>query len=305
MGIRKKKIAVIIVEYNTPERCVAYIEQFKKACDVKSVGFIIIDNYIKADNSGYFDINSDDIVYIKSKENSGFAKANNIGADIANKIFDPEYYLFSNTDIILPEKLNVSTLISKIEDNKEYAVAGPEVKGLDGTNLSPSKKVSIVKKHIISNLIWPVNLFIPKMRESYKSIISNPIEGRCYYVVGAFMLTKKDAFINVNGFDEGTFLYGEEPIYAERLLRKGYKEYYCPLVSIVHEEGGTTYDYSKDEIKNLMVKRKRVFESEMYYYKKYIGTKNITIYFAKAAFTFFCLKLKFYGLILNIVKSHK
>lgn len=49
----KKKVAVIIVEYNTPERCLSYIKCFGRVCDEKSVAFVVVDNYTKADNSSF------------------------------------------------------------------------------------------------------------------------------------------------------------------------------------------------------------------------------------------------------------
>lgn len=127
----KKKVAVIIVEYNTPERCISYIEDFRKTCDEKSIGFVVVDNYTVADNSSFFfGFNSDDVVYIRNEQNEGFAKANNIGVEIANKKYDPEFYLFSNTDIRLPEKLEMSKMITKLDQLDCCAVMGPKVTAL-------------------------------------------------------------------------------------------------------------------------------------------------------------------------------
>lgn len=293
----RKRVAIIIVEYNTPERCLHYIESFRKACDEESIAFVVVDNYTKADNSALFSELGSDVTYIRSGENAGFARANNKGAEIANEKYNPEYYLFSNTDIELPEKLELSKLIAKLETMDHCAVIGPKVTALDGTTLSPSKKADIAAKHIISNVLWPVNLFFPRIRMLNRSIIANPEEGTCYYVVGAFMLTKRNAFKLVDGFDENTFLYAEEPILAERLQKKGFTEYYDPEVAIVHEEGGTTYNRNMTEFDNFIVRRKRVFDSEMYYYEKYVGTKRGTIFTARAAFKFFEFKFKVYVLL--------
>ncbi len=298
--VKKKKIAVIIVEYNTPKRCLDYIEYFKKVCDEDEICFVVVDNYIKADNSIYFSNLDSDITYVRNSENFGFAKANNIGAEIADKKYAPKYYIFSNTDIFLPEKLEISKMISKLESDSKCAVIGPRVTALDGTTLSPSRKAGIVEKHIVSNILWPVNLFFPCIRKFNRSIISNPKEGSCYYVVGAFMIVKSKAFWEAEGFDENTFLYDEEPIFAERLIKKGYTEYYYPGVSIIHEEGGSTYNRNISEFKNFITKRKRVFDSEMYYYENYMGINSKIINAAQMAFGFFLLKFNIYKVIKTV-----
>lgn len=301
----KKKVAVIIVEYNTPERCLSYIKCFRRVCDEKSIAFVVVDNYTESDNSFFFSDLDDEVTYVKSKQNKGFAKANNMGAEIAVEKYDPEHFLFSNTDIELPENLALSKLIEKLEKINHCAVIGPKVTALDGTTLSPSKKAGIVEKHIISNILWPINLLFPCIRKLNRSIIANPEEGNCYCVVGAFMLTKRKAFEQVDGFDENTFLYAEEPIFAERLLKKGFTEYYYPEVEIIHEEGGTTYNRNITKFDNFVVKRKRVFESEMYYYRNYVGTRKETIFEAKFAFAFFLLKFRIYAMLMTICRKLK
>lgn len=293
----KKRVAVIIVEYNTPERCLSYIERFRRVCDEKFVAFVVVDNYTKADNSVFFSELDNDVTYVKSRQNGGFAKANNVGAGIAAEKYDPDYFLFSNTDIDLPENLELSKMIEMLEKMDHCAVIGPKVTALDGTVLSPSRKADIVEKHIISNVLWPINVFFPCIRKLNRSIIANPVEGGCYCVVGAFMLTKRKAFELVEGFDENTFLYAEEPILAERLLKKGFTEYYYPGVEIIHEEGGTTYDRNITGFENFLVKRKRVFDSEMYYYQNYVGIRQRTILCANIAFGFFALKFRAYALL--------
>ena len=290
----KSKIAVIIVEYNTPDRCLRYISELKKASDIKDINFVVVDNYMDCDNGVFFDDAGEDVTYFRSETNAGFAAANNIGAGIANEKYDPEYYLISNSDISFPKELELSKLIEVLEKHEDAAAVGPKVSSPSGTGLSPSKYVSLFRKHILANILWPFNLFIPSVRRKNKSIIDYPSDGICYYVAGAFMLTKREAFLKAGGFDTGTFLYAEEAILAERFLKHGMHEYYCSNAEIIHEEGGTTTDKKKSELKNLLIKRKRVFESEMYYYRKYMGEKESSIKLARLCFKFFAAKLSLY-----------
>ena len=76
-------------------------------------------------------------------------------------------------------------------------------------------------------------------------------------------------------------MYAEEPILTERFREKGYKIWYTNEVKIIHEQGVSTTDRTKTGIENLLVKRKRVFDSEMYYYEKYRNCSRLDILLAK------------------------
>ena len=311
------KITVIIVEYNTPDRTARYICDLSRVSDCQDLSFVVVDNYCERDNESrlwnslhaYTESSEDKtdiraISYIHAPSNLGFARGNNLGVKKANEQYDPKYYLFSNSDIELPDPLELSRLTEVLETHPEVAVTGPRITGPDGITQSPSVRVGIVGKHIVSNLLWPVNLFIPSIRRFNRNVIDDPATGPAYYVVGAFMLVRRDAFEAVGGFDEHTFLYAEEGILAERLRRIGLGEYYVNEVSILHEEGGSTGSTrSRDQqaLKNLLRKRKRVFRSEMYYYKHYRKTPDLLISFAWFSFTCFCLKLRLYMLLRKLI----
>ena len=333
-------IAVIIVEYNTPERTARYVQDLVRSCDEPSregLSFVIVDNSCRPDNEGIFrealaryqaeetaaaaaadDAAAADAVgaagktgggqhfppltYVHAPSNLGFARGNNLGVKHANELYDPEYYLFSNTDIELPEKLELSRLQKVLEEHPEMAVAGPRVTGPDGVTQSPSPRPEIVGRHIISNLLWPVNLFIPAIHKLNRYAVDDPVTGPAYYVVGAFMLVRRSSFEAVGGFDEHTFLYMEEGILAERLRRLGLGEYYVDEVAIRHEEGGSTGSTrtrDRKALDNLLKKRKRVFDSEMYYFRKYRKTPDLLLSAASFSFAFFCLKLRLYTLLMG------
>lgn len=304
-------ISVIIVEYNTPERTAAYVRDLSVSSDTDDLSFVIVDNYTKVDNESrlqqFLRKNGGSNVplrYVHADKNLGYAAGNNLGAAKANEHFDPEYYLFSNSDIQLSKPFELNTLLKVLQDDPQVAVVGPRIVGPDGVTQSPSVCAGIVGKHIVSNLLWPVNLFIPSIHRLNRNVLDHPVTGPVDYVMGSFMLVKRSAFEEAGGFDEHTFLYAEEPILAERLLRKGYIEYYVNEVSLIHEEGGSTTDRSVSDMANLLKKRKRVFASEMYYYKQYRNTPEWLISIAWISFYCFCLKLRFYMLLKRLISGN-
>ncbi len=321
-------ISVIIVDYKTAERCVKYINDFCRTSDYKDVSFVVVDNTPNEENgnvisenlleSGFarsenynlndmkfkhirtFNRNGITVVYVSDKENRGFAFANNLGAEVAKNIFAPEYLLFSNSDIQLPEEFELSILKKELEDRKDVAMIGPKVVGLNGKDQSPGKYMSIYKRHIVPNLLWPMYKAIPKLKQINYDVVNNAQDGEVYRIIGAFMLAREKPFFEVGGFDEHTFLYAEEPILTERFREKGYKIWYTNEVKIIHEQGVSTTDRTKTGIENLLVKRKRVFDSEMYYYEKYRNCSRLDILLAKWMFQFYILKLRTLSFIIKV-----
>lgn len=302
-------ISVVIIDFNSAARTVKYIKDFIASSDVKDLSFIVIDNSANKNNADSFrlEMKDADFSYSKSvfihesgietvfhvnEKNEGFAKANNIGAKIARERYDPEYLIFSNSDILLDERFKLSELLDVMEADESIGLLGPEVIGLDGKRQSPAKYLDIYRKHIIPELLWPLHKFIPGLSHMNFDTVFNAVSGEVYRVIGAFMLMRTDAFFDARCFDEKTFLYAEEPILSERLFNAGKKVYFYDGVTIVHEGGLTTKGNDKSEEKSYIAKRKHIFESELYYYRQYKNVGDFIIGLAKLCFSFYLLKLK-------------
>lgn len=311
--------SVIITEYNTAERTVTYIHDFIENCTIKDYNFVIVDNSVSRNNyealdkrlidDGYsvermhnsidketlflkYSKKEIDVYYYTDFSNYGFAKANNIGAGIAKNLdVDIEYYLFSNSDIIFNNLLNISDMIDILESDETYALIGPRVVGTDGAPQSPCKYVSIFKRHIIPYLLWPLNILIPPLRRMSYDIDNDASTGEVYRIIGAFMLVKASSFDKILGFDTSTFLYCEESILSERLASIGSKVVYDQNVEIVHEQGVSTNEAMNTDKINLIRKRERMFESELYFYHNYRKYNTTIISLDKVCFFLYKLKL--------------
>ena len=66
-------------------------------------------------------------------------------------------------------------------------------------------------------------------------VISGSPEVYPDWVAGMFHLYRSEVFAELNGFDEGFFLYYEDVDICARLWEKGMKILACPSVSIVHD----------------------------------------------------------------------
>lgn len=62
------------------------------------------------------------------------------------------------------------------------------------------------------------------------------------FLIGSVLLVRGEALLDVGGFDEGFFLYGEEADWQRRALKRGWRVRYCAEATALHEGSGTDTD---------------------------------------------------------------
>ena len=200
------------------------------------------------------------------RENDGFAAGCNAGTAIL--CVDPEVdmLLFTNNDLHLRTDDVVDRLIDKLEECRDIGIIGPEIVGTDGKRQSPEPYLGLWKRYVWMYLSTPFLSRAAKRRIFRLDAAEEAEEGECYRVMGSFFLCPREAWEQAGGMDPHTFLYAEEPILSERMLRIGRKTYFLPSVTVVHEHGGTIG-------KHLDTRRASwlQFRSNAYYYRAYKG----------------------------------
>jgi len=216
------------------------------------------------------------VYVLPHQDNLGYAKGNNLGTEFLTKYFDTEFFLFTNNDIKLVDNDVVERLIEKARQHEVIGAIGPRVVDLDEKDQSPRKYIGIWRKIIIPCLVAPFLTFI---KTTFFSDIDNRKGERyTYWVTGSFFLVKAKVFFESNMFDPETFLYAEEMILSERMLKAGYKNYFLDAVSIVHEHSAV--------IGNNVGLRRRInisLSSNLYYYRKYKTVSSFEVLLAKMA----------------------
>lgn len=278
-------LASIIVNYKSEERTIAYVkEELQPKCHIPQL-VIIVNNEATKESSEKLseslqapiitditEVSADSNIYIiHNLENSGFARGNNMGVDFIAKHFKIEYLLFSNNDIRFTDSNIVEILIEKLKSLPDVGIIGPKVIGLDGNCQSPNQYVSFWTEMV--GQYW--ERFIPFYHIKHFNQ-NNAVEGYYYRIMGSFFIVRYNDFIKCGKFDPNTFLYGEEVILSERMNMIGKKNYYLPIVTILHEHGSTTKKYINQIKGNFLI-----FDSLSYYYRYYKGVGKNSILLAK------------------------
>lgn len=256
-----KDVSIIFINYNSKEVSKRSIISIKKFYD-EELEIIIFNNSKKEDLNELKDIYKN-IKIIVSDKNLGFTKGCNIGVKNANG----KYVLLLNPDVIFINNF-LKEGVEFLENNSDVSAVGFKI-------LNPD--ISI-QKESIRNTPTPLNTLLrflgldkfikllkPYYDENYEKVHEVEI------LSGACMLIKKEAFLDIGGFDESFFLYGDDIDLCIRLRKNGYKLYYLPINSVVHFKGGSLNKFS---IKRIYLSHRAMF----LYVKKYYS-KNPLLFF--------------------------
>lgn len=291
-------LSVIIVDYNSIEATLKYIEHLNQKIICEKIHFIIVDNgnnfdkieclseqykrLMRYNNSTIYEftISSIPVVYIDSGSNLGYARGNNLGVSVSNTLFKDPYILISNNDIILQEITDFRDISYVFDSDRNIAVIGPKVIGLHGERQSPHKKISWFKALFL--YYW--GLVLGHNFQIGRDTLNSNKNEYVYRVMGSFMFVRKAAFLDVGMFDESTFMFFEESILSEKLEKKGYKTFYYNDMEIIHNHGSTVKKNSTIE-----TSMKWAFDSCCYYYKNYRLVNPLIINLAKRNFDLYLL----------------
>lgn len=228
--------SVIIVNYNTKTITNTCIESVKKFTEDISYEIILVDNASTDDSAAFFS-EVENIVFIRSSENIGFGRANNLGAEHAKG----EFLFLLNSDTVLIEN-SVKKLIDFFRNKQAELHIGSlgcvlvdqemNYNGCGSSFTSCAEEIDIYK-----TIIPGLKYFFRK-----KPVKSYPLDKSFFeidYVIGADLMIKNSVFKKLEGFDKQFFMYYEESDLQYRMRQEGYKAYIYTGTKIIHLEDGS------------------------------------------------------------------
>jgi GT2 family glycosyltransferase len=233
----KKKISVVIVNYNVEfflEQC---LNSVRKALEHVSGEIFVVDNN-SIDGSVEMVRNKfPEVKLIANKDNRGFSKANNQAMEIA----EGEYILLLNPDTVVEE----NTFEKVVQFMDEHPDAGGlGVRMLDGKGkFLPESKRGLPTPAVAFYKIFGLSRLFPKSKrfgQYHLGFLDEFETNEIDILSGAFMLMRKSALDKVGLLDEAFFMYGEDIDLSYRIQKGGYKNYYYPETRIIHYKGEST-----------------------------------------------------------------
>jgi GT2 family glycosyltransferase len=320
-------LSVIIVNYNVKhflEQCLFSVMRAVKDIDAE---VIVVDNastdgsreyllsspYLQGPHLQGRDLGGADlggtgrITFIWNEENIGFGRANNQALAKAKG----NYVLFLNPDTIVAED-SLTKCIHFMDTHREAGALGVKMIDGGGQFLKESKRAYPTLATSFFKLCGLASLF-PESKTFSRYHLGHLDPTQIHEVdvlAGAFMMVRKEALdkislptskvrtskvrtskvptLEVRGFDEDFFMYGEDIDLSYRIQKLGYKNYYFPGTTIIHFKGESTKRGSLNYVK-MFYQAMSIFVEKHYNdvtAKIYRFAINIAIWFRAAVSAF-------------------
>ena len=225
VGIKPKDISIIIVSYNTKQitvNCLTSIFESLQGTNL-DVEVLVIDNDSKdgsVQEIKRLQKTHPSIVLLEQKENLGFGKANNLGVSKANS----ETILLLNSDIIVLN--NAIKKLFQFYTKSTFSFVGGKLFNQDET---PQASAGIFFT------IPAVFAFLFLKGDALGITRSSPdTVTKTDWISGACIMTSKETYESLHGFDEGIFMYMEEVDLLYRARLQGKTTGFCPDAHFIH-----------------------------------------------------------------------
>ena len=260
-GQQAIELSIILLSYNTALLTNNCIESIIKET-TKDINYeiIIFDNASSDETASVIkklETKHNNIKFIQNKENLGFAKGNNHAVHYSQG----KYLLFLNTDTVILDNA-VAKLFKFYKDNEsEIHFIGGKLLNKDLSNQAscgPFYTLPVVFAALfLKGDYWGLTRSSP---DNLKKVD---------WVSGACILTRKDIFLKVGGFDEKIFMYMEEIDLLYRAKKQGFITYFYPESRFIHfgssSSAGRTYPIIQ------------VYKGFIYFYKKHYSPLSFGI----------------------------
>lgn len=280
------QLSVIILNYNVRyflEQCVLSVE---KAIQNLEAEIIVVDNHSSDDSCAMMRARFPHIKLIENKANLGFPKGNNIAVKEAKG----EYICILNPDTVVAEDTFEKILNSQlVTPNPEFGILGCKL--IDGTgNFLPESKRGVPKPWVAFTKIFGLYKFFPNstlFNQYYAQHLNENQSGEVDILVGAFMVMKRELYLELGGFDEDCFMYADDIDLSYRALLHGKKNYYFAETTVIHYKGEST-------VKDGTYMRRFQEAMQFFYQKHYQGSFFFSM-FMRIGIVFFALVKMFQG----------
>lgn len=266
-------IDILVLNYNDAVTTTSFVNSVKDYSCIRKI--LVVDNHSK-DNSleSLKVLENDKIVVVDSGENKGYGAGNNFGIRFLHNLYQSEYILLSNPDVIVEEKVLVE-LENFLKNNSDYAIAAPfmvSAKGVKQYNTAfriPSKW-----EYILS-----IDLLLSKIKGSfyYENI---ELEKKNVKDVGSvtgsmFLMRTEDMFAQ-GMYDEKVFLYCEEIILGMKMQKASKKIALLPNLTFIHNH---SVSISKT-YKSLVSKQRLFMNSKLHVIRYYYHANSFENFIA-------------------------
>ncbi|MBG6236619.1 GT2 family glycosyltransferase [Pedobacter sp. CAN_A7] len=219
----QKPVAVILLNWNTPQHTIACIHSLNRFCDKKNFNIIVADNGSTDGSLPILRMAFPTLTYIDNQTNLGFAEGNNRALKYSLEQ-GYGYSLLLNTDTLVETDV-VSDLLNHLENHQQAGGVQPAIYWMHD-------KTSIWNGDCYVNGVFGYT-YHKKTKELQHQF------NKVQWLTGCCCLLRNTVLAKTGGFNARFFLYYEDVELSYRLRAAGYELHYLPSVSMYHEAGAS------------------------------------------------------------------
>lgn len=234
----QNKLSVIIVSYNTRDLLKDCLVSLKKADQPEGeLEIIVVDNNSPDDSVDMVRKEFPDVKLIANQDNKGFAAANNQGVKIASG----EYLLFLNSDTVVHQD-SLTKPLNYLEENPQAGALTVKLKLADGSldpdnhRGFPNPWTSLTHFTYLDRL-FPQSKLLNQYYQSYKDFDQTH---SIQVAAGSYLMMPQKLFVDIGGWDEDYFFYGEDIDLCYRIHQAGKDIVYYPHTTVLHYKGASS-----------------------------------------------------------------
>ncbi len=223
-------LSIIIVNYNSKVFLQNCLESLYKTTDGLQQEIILVDNCSKDGSVSFVRAGFPQVKVIENAVNYGFARANNIGAQVATG----EYLLFLNPDTIIRET-TIKEMIKLLRQEPDAGAVGAKLLNSDGSLQLSCREFYTLRTILLSRTPLKRIAWLGRfLRQNLMADWDHNEPRKVDWVLGACLLTTRQIMEKVGYFDDQYRLYFEDMDLCYRIRKAGYGVYYCPTSVVQH-----------------------------------------------------------------------
>jgi GT2 family glycosyltransferase len=227
-------VSVIVVTHEGRELALATLRSAQAALGGARAEFLVVDS---GSTDGTPDAIERELPWTRvfRSSNRGFAAGNNVALPHARG----RYVLLLNPDVEIRSG-TLAQLVATMDARSAVGLASVVQQGTDGQLLPSIRRFPTVARSLGEALGAARFGALSRLQELDTGFGRYGQERSVEWLVGAFLIVRREALQEVGPLDEGFFLYSEETDWCRRFRARGWDVRHLPGMVVVHRCGNST-----------------------------------------------------------------
>jgi N-acetylglucosaminyl-diphospho-decaprenol L-rhamnosyltransferase len=236
-GPDDQRIAVVTVSYGSEGVLGPFLDSLT-AASAATLHVVVADNKVRVQPNQISELSTrTGAAYLPMASNRGYGHAvNEALKGLDSRI---EWVVISNPDVIA-EPRSIDILLETLKSDPLIASVGPRILTSQGTVYPSARSIPTLQAgvgHALFAHVWPRN---PWTRAYRLEAGADPVRRDAGWLSGAFLVVRRSVLEDLQGFDEGYFMYFEDVDLGYRIGTLGLRNVYEPRAVVVHTGAHST-----------------------------------------------------------------